>query len=212
MVGFALVVVLGSVVTSIETTLRAWLDATFGAEISVGTSPGLNSALFDNSIVQRMQQIPGVQSVEKYRKSVQIYDSKPVILVAFDYYNHPDRRPLILTEAQPDAYELALKGAGVFVSESFAHRYRKYVGDLLTLETSLGAKQFPIVGLARDYTMDLGTILIPYDEYVRLWSDTKLTYAHIWTARSSDLEAVRRSVNAIVNENPSVSVVTSSEF
>lgn len=212
MVGYGLVVVLGSVVLSIEGTLRHWLEATFGAEISVGTSPGLNSALFDSSLATPLSRIAGVQSVERYQKSVLIFENRPVLLVGFDYQNRPDKNPLLIQRSVPNAYEAALRTDGAFVSESFAQRYRRDIGSVITLNTPQGQRDFKVLGVVSDYAMDLGTILVPYDRYATTWRDNKLTYAHLWTREGADLEEIRSRANDIVSNNPSVSVVTNAEF
>lgn len=212
MVGYALVVVLGSVVTSIEGTLRGWLENTFGADISIGTSPGLNSALFASSLADPLRETPGVESVERYRKAVLIFEGKPVIVVAFDHGNTPRGKSQMLVKGDLAGYQEVIDGRGVFISESFAHRYHRKLGDILTLNTASGDRAFRVVGVVRDYTMDLGTILIAYDVYAHLWKDDKLTYAHIWAEENADMQRIHADINRIVRDNPLLSVVTNSAF
>ncbi len=212
MVGYALVVVLGSVVHSIQATLSEWLHLTFGADISVGTAPGLSSASFDASLADDLRGIPGVASVEEHRKLLFIYEDQPVVIAAFDRASRPDRSPLIVVQADRDAYEVVASGRGVFLSESFAFRYRKTIGEDLILNTALGKRTFRIVGIARDYTMDIGTILIDIGVYRNLWLDNRLTYAHVWPKSGTDIPTLREHVNNVVRNTPSVSVVTNIEF
>jgi putative ABC transport system permease protein len=212
MVGYALVVVLGAVVHSIQTTLSQWLHLTFGADISIGTSPGLSSASFDAELADRLGGIPGVASVEAYRKLLFIYNGHPVVLVAFDRQSRPDKSPLIIARALTDAYELVASGGAVLVSESFSFRYNLDLGDDLTLDTADGKRTFRIVGVARDYTMDLGTILLDINVYRSLWRDHRLTYAHVWPKPGADISALRNQVNEVVRDTPSVTVVTNADF
>lgn len=212
MVGYALVVVLGSVVTSIEVTLRGWLENTFGADISIGTSPGLNSALFSADLTNPLRDTPGVESIERYRKAVLIFEGNPVILVAFDHGNTPRGKSLMLVDSYAEGYQEVADGRSVFISESFAHRYHRRLGDTISLNTANGNRDFRVVGVVRDYTMDLGTILISYDTYASLWKDDKLTYAHIWTKEDADMERVHADINQIAHDNPLLSVVTNAAF
>jgi putative ABC transport system permease protein len=211
-IGFALVVVLGSVVGSIENTLADWISRTFGAEITVGMSPGLTSGSFDSSILDPLQRIPGVRSVERYRKGLFIYEKHPIVLAAFDRSRRPDRSPLLLVKSLAHAYEEASAGRAIFVSESFAFRYGLEIGDQMELETMVGKRSFSIAAIVRDYTMDLGTVLLDIDVYQHSFRDSRLTYAHIWPSLSADLERVRKQVNSIVKGNPRITVVTNSEF
>ncbi|MEB2286097.1 MAG: FtsX-like permease family protein [Myxococcales bacterium] len=212
MVGYTLVVVLGAVVHSINATLSAWLYRTFGAEISVGTSPGLSSASFDPGLAEDLRRLPGVGSVEIYRKKLFIYGDRPVVIAAFDRANRPDGNPLLLVAAAANAYEDAARGDAVMVSESFAFRYGAGLGAALDLDTPSGRRSFRIVGIARDYTMDVGTILVDIDVYRELWRDARLTYAHVWPAPGADVAALREVVNRAAHDDPNVTVVTNAEF
>ncbi len=212
MVGFALVVVLGSVVRSIEGTLQTWLATTFGSDISIGTSPGLNSALFTSKLIEPLYTTPGVRSVQRHRKAVLVFEGKPIIIVAHDHNNDPRSNSLMVVTSRPDAYEKVDAGQGIFASESFAYRYQRSIGDSLALETAAGTHDFEIVGIIRDYTMDLGTVLIAYEVYERLWNDDKLTYAHVWTEPGADMERIHADINRIASQNPSITVVTNAAF
>ncbi len=144
MVGYALVIVLGSVVHSIQSTLSQWLSMTFGADISVGTAPGLSSASFDSELAGRLQRLPGVASVEAHRKLLFVYEGKPVVIAAFDRAGRPDKSPLIIVRAEPRAYEATASGSALVLSESFAFRYDKDLGDTVHLDTPAGKKTFRV--------------------------------------------------------------------
>ncbi len=211
-IGFALVVVLGSVVKSIETTLAYWITQTFGAEITVGMSPGLTSGTFDPNLLLGAETIPGVASVERYRKGLLIYKGSPVVLAAFDRQGRPDRSPLLLVRSVPNAYEEAAAGRAAFVSESFSFRYGIGVGESLELETTAGTRSYRVASIVRDYTMDLGTILLDIEVYQDAFRDSRLTYAHIWPKQDADLVRLRRDISNLVKDDPKMTVVTNAEF
>lgn len=212
MVGSALVVVLGSVVHSIEATLREWIDVTLGADIKIGTGTGLTSGSFEASLVDGVRSLPEVESVERHEKSLFLMNGSPVILVAIDPANRPHGELLLITKSLPTPYRRLIDGSGIAVSESFVRRYGHDVGDNMTLTTAVGPREFQIVAIARDYTMDVGTILIGIDAYQRLWRDSRLTYAQVWPKPGTDVEVLRRQINLLIKDNPSVAVVTNSEF
>lgn len=212
MVGYALVVVLGSVVHSINATLSQWLHLTFGAEISVGTSPGLNSPSFDSSLAARLRELPGVASVEAYHKALLIYEGQPVVISTFDSTGHPHGKPLLIIRGFPDAYQQTASGTSVIVSESFAFRYGVELGETIFLDTPSGRRTFRIVAIVRDYTMDVGTVLLNIDVYHSLWRHSRLTYAHVWPEPNTDIQVLRNRVNELVVDYPSVAVVTNAEF
>jgi putative ABC transport system permease protein len=212
MVGYALVIVLGSVVYSITDTLSGWLDRTFDADLIVGTAPGLTSTTFETEVHERLAAIPGVKAVERYRKILLTYRDQPIVLVAFDRQNRPDRRPLVIESALPEAYEAAERGEAVFMSESFAFRYGHTLGDTISLAAAEGTRSFVIQALVRDYTFDLGTVFVDAKVYETLWKDSRLTYAKIWKSPGADAIVLRSHVARAIAGVPQVSIVTNSEF
>jgi putative ABC transport system permease protein len=118
----------------------------------------------------------------------------------------------MLIRSTGDPYDSIRKGQGLAVSESFALRYSYDVGDDLLLTTAMGARNFQVVAVARDYAMDLGTILVGIDVYQDLWRDKRLTFAQVWPTPGADVEQLRNRINVLVGSNPSVAVVTNLEF
>ncbi len=212
MVGYALVIVLGSVVLSITDTLGHWIEKTFGAALSIGMPPGLTSGFFESEIADRAAQLEGVATVERYRKGLHIFNGHPVILAAVDSKNRPDGQPLILIRSIQKPYIRLSEGTGAIISDSLAFRYDLDIGDAISIETPEGHRSFELVGIARDYTMDLGTIVIDIDTYQRLWQDKRLTYAHIWPSRGANLDNIRAAANRLVSDSPNVTIANNVEF
>jgi putative ABC transport system permease protein len=212
MVGYALVIVLGAVVLSITDTLGQWINQTFGADLSIGMPPGLTSGSFDSAIANKARELPGVATVERYRKGLFIYDGQPVVLAAVDGANRPDHEPLILVRSTKDAYGSLASGRAAFISDSFAFRYRLDIGDRITLDSPTGRHSFAIAGVARDYTMDIGTILLDIKTYQEWWRDDRLTYAHIWPTPGTELRKLRDGVSELIRDSPAVTVATNAEF
>jgi putative ABC transport system permease protein len=85
-------------------------------------------------------------------------------------------------------------------------------GGTIELETPGGRRAFRIVGVARDYTMDVGSILVDINVYQDIWRDYRLTYAHVWPAPGENVALLRDRVNYAVASTPNVTVVTNEEF
>ena len=212
MVGYALVVVLGAVVHSITGTLRVWLDRTFDSGLMVGTAPGLASATFEVEIATRLANLDGVLAVERYRKTLLSFEEHPIVLATFDRRNRPDGSPLVVTRTTDDAYARAERGEAALVSESFSFRYGYDIGDTIVLSTTEGVRPFEISAIVRDYTFDLGTVFVDADVYRRLWHDSRLTYAKLWTRPDVALADVRSAVARAITDVPQISLVTNVEF
>jgi putative ABC transport system permease protein len=120
--------------------------------------------------------------------------------------------PLLLVRAAANAYEEAAAGRAIFVSESFAFRYGYDLGSILDLETATGKRSYLVAAIARDYTMDLGTILMDIRVYMQVFRDKRLTYAHIWPKPGADLSRLRSEISRMVMNDSQVTVVTNAEF
>ncbi len=212
MVGYALVVVLGATVHSIQRTLSDWLRQTFAADLIVLMPPGLSSGTFDGRIAAQVSAIPGVSSVGRFRAVLSNCEGHPCVVATFDQSSRPDSSPLMVISREPTAYRDAALGDAVFISDSFAFRYGKHLGDVVTLDTAYGKRSFRIAAVARDYAMDLGTVLVSADVYQRLWNDSRLTNLNVWLTPSADVQAVRNRVVALLANDPRVNVVTNAEF
>lgn len=212
MVGYALVVVLGSVVHSIDRTLAEWINVTFGADIKIGTGAGLNAGSFEATLIEPIRHLPSVETVESFQKTLFIFDNHPVVLVGIDPTNRPGKTPLMIERSISDAYARMKQGEGVAISESFARRYFFDIGDSITLTTAKGAHAFLVVAVVRDYMMDLGTILVDIEPYQEWWEDSRLTYAHVWPKAGANIDLLREEINRLLKDHPLVTVVTNREF
>lgn len=212
MVGYALVVVLGSVVYSIESTLGQWIDVTFGADIKIGTGAGLSSGAFDSHLAEPVAALENVSAVERFQKALLIYRNKPVVIVAIDPKRRPDHNPLLIVTSSGDTYDALASGTAVAVSESFARKFDVALGESVRLPTARGQRNFYVTAIVRDYTMDLGTIVVDIEAYQHLWDDTRLTYAHVWPKAGANIDSLRAQINALMSSLPSIEVVTNSEF
>ncbi len=212
MVGYALVIVNGSAIVSLENAMTEWFSHVFNADLLVMTPLGLGGAPLDDGLARRIADVQGVASVERHRKGPGVYDGHPIVMTTFDRRRRPDREPLLVLRAMPGAYDAAENAQAVFVSDSFTFRYGKDLGDHLQLDTAFGRRDFAIAAVIRDYAFDLGTILVDGDVYRRLWQDTHLTNLNLWLAPGADLTRVRASVEALVGDDPHISVMSNREL
>jgi putative ABC transport system permease protein len=153
-----------------------------------------------------------VSSVERYRKALLTFAGEPIVVVAFDRRRRPDGAPLVVVDSLPDAYKSAERGEAIFISESFAFRFAKGLGDTVHLPTAAGRRAFSVHAIIRDYTFDLGTVFVDVDVYQSWWRDTRLTYAKLWTSPTADLTQVRAAVAREITDVPHVSLVSNVEF
>lgn len=193
-------------------SLGRWLSTLIPADMVVGMPPGLDGGTFDQALAREIATLEDVRSVERHRKGVAVYAGRPVVLVAFDRKGRPGGDALSVLSSHLGAYDAVEAGSAVFVSESFAFRFDKEIGDAIDLETANGQTTFLIVGIVREYAFDLGTILVDIDVYQRHWRDHGLTHANVFPAKAADLSSLRARIATIARNDPRVAVISNDEF
>jgi len=160
---------------------RAWCEAQGG----VG---GLAAAL---------AAVPGVQEVTSSQRRRLPTGSEDIRLWAVDAGERGLRVPIVAGD--PEAIRARFEtGRAVMVSEPWAARRGTRVGDPLTLPTPAGPRDFPVVGIFRDYTSDRGVVALHRDAYARLWNDTCAEGLGVVLDPGADARAARGGIEAVI--------------
>ena len=101
---------------------------------------------------------------------------------------------------------------GVVVSESFALKYEKDVGDEITLTTLHGPYRFPITGVYRDYSSDRGVVVMDRALYITLFGDDAMNTVVIYLKPGVSREVARRQLEAAFGPKYHAFVVTNTEI
>lgn len=95
------------------------------------------------------------------------------------------------------------------VSESFADRFRKGVGDRVVLPTPAGPRAVTIAGVYADYGSDQGTILVPWHSLVAWMGDASATHVSLFVRPGVNPDALGA---AIEHAYPGLRVLTRSRL
>jgi putative ABC transport system permease protein len=104
-------------------------------------------------------------------------------------------RPFLSTDLSSEGIWAAMQDGAVVVSEPYANMFdlpRR--GGTVTLYTSEGPREFPVVGIYYDYVTSGGTVSMSLDTYRRMWKDNALTALAVRLAPGADADGVARKL------------------
>jgi putative ABC transport system permease protein len=215
MIGLTFVFSVGTVIQSQKNALSRSLDKSLDADLMVTSSEQLHSRTyhFSRATADRIKTLPGVANFDEMRTTVVNYDNEEVALLAHDMNAYFAFSPDLLDGGDSQKARTATsRGEGVLVSNNFALRWHKNLGDLLTLETPGGALSLPIVGMLDYYRSEKGTIFLDSAVYQKYWGDDNVDYILLNLDPKTDREAFKISVYAAMTNGQKTFVYTHEEY
>jgi len=212
-VALALTVAIAVMVGSFRQTVLYWVDQTMGADLYVrpGTPPRSQSPpTFSEETIRILRAHPAVLAFDGYRAMDLPFKDRVVKLGTGDFdVQLRHGRIALKTAGDAKAMLRAAKEHGeVFVSESFALRFRMREGDAITLPTPRGERQFRIAAQFYDYSNDSGTITMDQSLFETWFGESRPTHIAMYLNPGSDAEAVRAEMMQRLNGRGFVAIFT----
>ena len=91
-------------------------------------------------------------------------------------------------------YQEVAAGRGVIASENFARLHNAHLGEILDLGGSAERLQLPIVGIARDFSDQQGSVLMDRSVYIRGWNDDSVNIFRIYLKPGANETKVRQTI------------------
>ena len=198
-VSLSMMVAIAVMIGSFRETVIRWIDQTLQADLYVRPVTRTNIATestISPEVVTAARAIPGVTAVDTFRSFDIPYGDATIILGSSDFEQEIVRRKLAFKEPAdgPAALTAAHVGNGAIVSESFAIRYERSVGDSVTIPTPKGEREFRIEGVFYDYSSDRGAMIIDRVVFTELYGDSAPTNLAVYLAEGVDPEAARQQL------------------
>ena len=220
MVGIAIVVGVGVMIESFRDTVERWIDQTLMADLVVTPhEEGLDADPHENvfrispDMVRLAGEVPGVAAVDPYRQVRMQVGSTQAYVAARDLALHAERsRYLFVGGDSSRRLRQAIAERGVVVSEVLARRLGVNVGDVLSLPTGAGQKEFPVAGVFYDYATDGGKIVLDRSLYERWWGDRTSTVLAVYLDPNASASRVRDDLNKALGPLLPVSIISNTEL
>jgi putative ABC transport system permease protein len=191
-----MMVAVAVMVGSFRVTVDIWVKQTIMSDLWLRPAKGLtnaDAALFPPAILDDLRKITFIAGIDPVRGRDVIFGDSLVAVGSGDFRvaSQLGTLPMITPRSSNEALRRAFATNGVFVSESFALKFKKRVGDVITLPTAHGTQDFPIAGIYRDYSNDRGVVVMDRSLYIRAFDDNAINTVVIFLKPGVDRESAR---------------------
>jgi len=187
-----MMVAVALMVGSFRETVRIWVNQTVSSDLWLRPSKGLTNAqiaLFRPEVADALEKVPFVAAIDRVRGKDVLYGDT-IIAVGSGEFSVAARRgdlPMIAPRSSAEALANAVRRNGVVVSETFALKFDKRIGDVIEISRA----RFPITGIYRDYSNDRGVVVMDRALFVRSFGDDAINTIVIYLKPGTDKTRAR---------------------
>ncbi len=212
-IALANAVTLASLISTLERTMDLMQEAEFG-RLDLGISGGRSISPGDSrplpmSLADEVERLPGVVAADAERWVKVPFEGSITYLIARDSetYRKGLRSFVVVDGDLSTALSQLERGTAVLVTDVFAHRFSKKLGDSVVLKAPAGEIRLPIAAVVLNM-LDLGAISIDRSLYQRVWRDDTVTFIDPVLAGGIDAEAMMATIRSRFGDRYGLSVVT----
>ena len=212
----ALAIAVSSVARSFRESERNWFILTGDLVVSaLATEGGWLETPLSGEMAEAIRAIPGVARVETYRALPgQEYQGVRITAVAVSpgFIDSDLFRHQIVAGDPEDSIRAIAAHEGVVISDNLADRFGLRPGETISLPTPSGLETFKIRAVvAADYSGDQGSIILPREEFARVWHDTQVSHLNVFLGVGADIDAMRERIVQNLGGSRLVKVLTVSQ-
>ncbi len=202
----AMMTSVGIMVGSFRQTVITWLDSELPADLYLrpaGNPSADRHPTIALDLADRLAQLPGVESVSRFRAYEIEYQGLPVTLAGAEMSARRPRAFSNFLSGRPPAaviQELQASDAAL-VSEPFAYKHHVKAGDRITLPLGGRLVTFRVVDIFYDYGNERGYILLDRSTMLKYLPDPAPSNLAVYLARGADLEVVRDEIKRTAAHN-----------
>jgi putative ABC transport system permease protein len=202
----------GIMVGSFRTTVLVWLGSALPADLYLSASGG--GGLMDPVLADRIERLPGVAAVDRFRAFEVRHKGRPATLAFFEASVSARHGTLTMLSGRPapDVLRALIGRDAVIVSEPFANKRGVRAGDEIPIP--LGGRQVKsrVLDVYYDYTGERGFLLADRSMLLRhIPSATAPATLAVYLKPGAQLPAVREAVKEAAAESR-IAVVANAEI
>lgn len=198
-VSLAMMVAITVMVGSFRQTVIDWAGQSLKADLFVGPASrrsGGRAATISEVVEGTVRGHAEVRAVDAFHSVTVPYADSLIYMGAGDFALQARIGALRFKSPSngAPALERAQARDAVIVSEPFANRYGKRVGDRLELATPAGPTPFEIVGIYYDYSSDRGVVMMDTHTLTRHFGEQRPTGLTVYLRDGAQATAVRNEL------------------
>ena len=189
----------GTMVSSFRTTVIDWLETRLNADVFI-SAPSLisrrNDAVLNEDILDKIRAIDEVKDFNFYREVELFQEGKRYHLLASGLSKR-SYSGFKFKEGNPDEAWKGFEAGDLFISEPFAYKNDLTVGDMLSLKTDKGMREFRVAGVYYDYASDQGLITIQYKHFKEFWNAEGYSGISVFVKDESYIGTVKDKIQSL---------------
>ncbi len=203
MIGVAMVIMVRGMTESFAVDLRTWIQAYLGGDIYVTSTVQMRSDL-----ERRIKSVDGVFEVAPLRYfevdwKTPTGDTETINFMAFDVAAYSRVTNFVFSGEQVDprqAIERLEAGRAVFVSTVLAERYNLAPGEIISLKTRRGLKDFEIAGVVVDFYNQGMVVQGSWEDMRRYFNITDANTLLVKVNENSAASSVQEQIDSIYGD------------
>lgn len=217
MIGLALLISLGGMVTSIMTAMNSYLEKSMGSDYilapqslmlgggNVGASPELTA---------KLKEIPGVAEVTGLRMSMARGKETNLQVIGIDPQVYPKVAGLEFTAGDPEqVFPLLQSGRNLIINGILASSQGVKVNDQLMLTTSEGVIPYRVVGIGMDFlNAKIATAYISQENLARDFHESTDLLLLINKEKGADGAVVEKAIRDAIKGYPTFTLSSMTEY
>jgi len=194
----AMMTSVGIMVGSFRETMLTWIDSQIRADFYLrpaGQAAMDRHPTISEDVAKRIEALPGVLAVDRFRAYSIRYNGLPVTLAAGDAQAQMRYgRTSLKAGNQQDALDGMLKGDAAIVSEPFAEKHHVKVGDKLAIPLGTQKPTFRVAGIFLDYSSENGYIVLDRSIVKKYLPDDEPSNLAVYINDTIDRQLLRKQI------------------
>jgi len=196
----AMMTSVGIMVGSFRETMLTWLDRQIRADFYLrpaGEAGVDRHPTIAEEVAQRIEAIPGVEAVDRFRAYPIRFNGLPATLAAGDVKAQMryGRTNLQAGDIQ-DAMRAVLSGEGVIISEPFSEKHRLSLNDRIMLPLGEKKLSFRVAGIFRDYSSENGFVIVDRNALRKFLPNDEPSNLAVYLREGAHRAAIKTAIEA----------------
>lgn len=201
----AMMVSIGIMVGSFRDTVILWMNRQLGADLYVrpiGRGGGGFSPTMDAEIADRIEALPEIAAVDRFRSYAITYNGLPATLAFGQVDIHAGRAATRFLEgpAEEEIWASLVSGNSVIVSEPFSRKHGVHAGDSIVLPLAGREVEFRAAGVYYDYSGEQGFIVGHREVLLQYLPDPRPSNLAVYLKPGVDARRAREAVAEATRE------------
>lgn len=194
----------GIMVGSFRETVRVWMNQELQADFYLrpaGMSAADRHPTLSPDIADRIEHIPGVAAVDRFRAYSISYDGLPAMLGGGDTntVERSDSVHFLPGENGPAILAKLATGDYAIVSEPFANKHDVRAGSLLRIPLGGAIRTFAVLGVYYDYSTERGVVMLDRKTLLKYLPDPASSNIAVYVLPGADKKQIRREIDEAVS-------------